>query len=362
MQTSKYKDIYIGKRLIRIFIFLPIILFLSLSNHLVAQRDIINSKNFYDQINASTVIKKKNDFNLKGNVKSIIEISLSSNDSIYLDFNSNGLLTKQLVSSTKELTLYSFEGNQLKYIYFEKPNYNYISEKYFGSSGYLEKEIIDKTNPSDTSHIESAYTYNKNFNELNISYKYSIDISRRDVVLHDSYVFTLNNKNQLIKERNLSRHKETTYGNTATYFYDSISKNLIGWTYIDDCALTGSNSCLNLSSSITYDNRNNIISKSLSDATVRNSTWSYGSGYSAKYNENNDIIEEYHSEGGSVDFRYLLLPQKKAKNNKVINTTTNIQKRTFDYDYDTNGNWIKKYEIKNNNRTLIKSRIIEYYN
>jgi hypothetical protein len=38
-----------------------------------------------------------------------------------------------------------------------------------------------------------------------------------------------------------------------------------------------------------------------------------------------------------------------------------IPVKLYEYEYDNNGNWVKKYEILNLERKLIKSRVIEYY-
>jgi hypothetical protein len=343
-------------------ILVTILLLFSIIFAISAQTNIGTEQTFYDKLMASNSTQKQFDFNLKGNVKSLTEISSANNDTTLIYFTLNGLLEKRFISSTKELTLYSFEKDQLRSIHFEDPHSKYISKKYFNSLGYIEKEVIERINPSDTFHQESNYFFNEKYDELNIYYKYNIDTARWDVVLNDFYAFTFNNKNQVTKERNLSKHTESTYGNTTNYYYDSLSGNLIYVRYIDDCALTASsNSCGNYEIRFSYDNHNNIISKSLSDHTIRNSTWTSSYSYSAKYNENNDIIEEYYS--NSEDFQRHLqeLFMKPSKNDKekVADKET---KPYFEYEYDLEGNWIKKYESINNTRKLIKRRIIEYYN
>lgn len=341
-----------------------LLLFLSihfLSFDISAQTNIEPEKTFYDKLMASNSVKKPVDFNLKGNIKSVIEISLAKNDSVIFYFNQNGLLEKQYISGTKELTVYTYENKQLKSIHFEEPRSKYSSKKYFNSLGFIEKEVTERINSSDTIHRESNYFLNEKYDELTINYKYNSEASRFDVVLNDFYAFTFNTKKQVISERNLSKHKQVTYGNTSTYHYDSISGNIVKKKYIDDCALTGSNSCGNIELFINYDNHNNIISKGLSDRTVRNSTWNYNYSYSAKYNENNDIIEEYYSDHQDFQNNLAVLfvkPGKKAKTKPVIEKA----KPVFEYDYDLNGNWVKKYESVNNVRKLNKSRIIEYHN
>lgn len=353
------------KRQVFILLFLSI---LFLSFEIKAQIKIRPEKTFYDGLLASNSTKKLVDFNLKGNIKKVIEISLSNNDSTLFYFNPNGLLEKQFISNTKELTVYSYESNQLRSISFEEPRSKYGHRKYFNHLGFIEKEISDRIDYSDTIHKVSTYFFNEKKDELNIHYKYNIDTLKYDVVLNDFYVFTFNIKNQVIKERSISKHLKSEYKSTTNYEYDSISGNLIYSKISEDCAFEGYNSCSNVEIFIKYDNHNNIISKALSDHTIRNSSWKSNYLYSAKYNENDDIIEEYYTD--NEDFQrstsnlLFTKPPKKRKtknsNAKVIADITT--KPIFEYAYDLKGNWIKKYKSFNGSKKLIKSRIIEYYN
>ncbi len=96
---------------------------------------------FYDKLFALNSTYKPADFNLKGNIKKLIEISSPNNDSTLFYFNYNGLLEKQYVSTTKELTVYSYENNQLRSISFEEPSSKCTQKKYFNYLGFIEKEI-----------------------------------------------------------------------------------------------------------------------------------------------------------------------------------------------------------------------------
>ena len=312
---------------------------------------------FYGELTSNSTPKLE-DYNLKGKVKFLKEIS--ANDSTFFNFNVNGLLEKRFNSSSAELTLYKFKNDLLKSIHFEKPESKYVSNKYFDTLGYIQKEVIESIINSDTYLEELNYVFNEKYDELNISYNYNFDNPGN--LLNQFCSFAFNNKNQVIKERFLYKNKETTHGSTNTYFYDSLNGNLINITYIADCAMTvSSNSCRNHLVSFEYDKNNNIVSESLTDFTVRNANWSDSYSYSFKYNENNDIIEEKYSREGDINngFEKLFFdPQKNGNREDFVK----VSKPLFEYEYDLNGNWIKKYESVNKTRKLISSRIIEYYN
>jgi len=306
---------------------------------------------FYDGIVSSRVVKKQSDFNLKGKVKSCTEDSPQLNQRLSLSFDPAGLLLKKQVETLeqngkiKQVTAYTFTGNKLKSVKFEDAAASYTSQKIFDLSGYLEKEIMQVNDPGKKYYREADYTYNSTFDDLKIAYTYNLNLDNRDVVLSDAYTFTFNDKHQLIKERNESKHKETTYGSTANIIYD-LAGNITAVTFMDDCALSGGNSCANLALTVKYDNRNNIIFKSMSDQTVRNAGWSDSYTYSATYNEHNDVISTSGS-SGNPSFRTAIKPEA-----SVVK---------YEYEYDSEGNWIKKYELAGDKRTFSCSRNIEYY-
>lgn len=345
-------------------IFVPLLLLIAFLNFdISAQVDLGPELTFYDKLKASSSAKRQADFNLKGSVKSLVEISFAENDSTFLYFNHNGLLVKRFVSLTKELIEYVYEDQQLRSIAFEDPSAKYVSKKYFNSLGYIEREVTERTIPSDTFYQESYYVFNETYDELKIHYKYKIDITMLDVVLGDFYAFTFNDKNQVIKERNLSRHAETTYGSTTTYSYDSIAGNLIRLAHLDDCALTPScNSCENFQVWLSFDNRNNLVHKALLDNTVRNSTFTNSYGYFAKYNENNDVVEAYftnsaYDEEDSHLSRLFAMSKERGRARDAFVGPKPI----FEYEYDLKGNWVKKYESTKSAKKLVKARVIEYH-
>jgi hypothetical protein len=266
------------------------------SNVSLGQKSGEKIQTFHDGLNASTVIKKQTDFNLKGNVKQVIEVSSLKQDSTILQFNNKGILEQETNGETKRMTRYTFAFERLQTIYFE--DHFSKSEKYFNSFGLLIKEVYDNKNTTDTFHREALYTYNTDKYDLQISYSYNMDTSRYDLVLFDFYKFIFNSKQQIIEEQQQSKRTGPPqilvgYSFTSTkYDYELISGLLKIVTHKEGCY--PSNSCGLTFYSINYDTRGNIISQSLSDQTIRNSNWSSSYGWSAKYNENNDIVEEYY--------------------------------------------------------------------
>ena len=247
-----------------------------------------------------------------------------------------------------------FENDQLKKIKIKIPFYGRTEEKIFNTTGYLEKEINDWTDYEEKFHQEAFYTYTNANKEVTINYKYKNQSDIWDVVRQDKYTFTFDNKKRLTKVRKLSHHDESDYGNTAVIAYDSLSSRPNAIFNSDDCA--GSNSCLILNMIIQYDVRGNIIIESLTDRTIRNSTWSYGYSFKAKYNERNEIIEEYRSNGNDkTQFQF------SDNKQKIYDAEYEKNKTTYHYDYDARGNWIKKYNTANNKRALKTQRMIVYF-
>ncbi len=324
------------------------VLLLVISFNIIAQTNIVTEQTYYSKLVASNYVQKPIDFNLKGDVKSFYEISAQNNDSSSFCFNNQGWLVKHYISSTKELTVYIFENSQLKSILVEQPRSKSTSKKYFDSFGFIEKEVTERIDASNTIQ-QLNYLFNEKHDTLNIYFKYNFDPSSRDVILNTFYTFTFNNKHQVIKERNLSMHGESTYKSTKTYSYDSISGNLIYMKLVDDCALEDLNSCSNYEIFIKYDNHNNIIYKSLSDRTVRNSTWRSDYVYYAMYNQNNDIIEEYYND---LKGEKIYLPGSFIKLPNVGNSKDVVEVATlkFEYEYDLKGNWVKKFKCLNNEK------------
>jgi hypothetical protein len=142
---------------------------------------------------------------------------------------------------------------------------------------------------------------------------------------------------------------------------------LISFNRVDDCALSGGNSCANHNVAIRYDERGNIVGKSLADYTIRNSTWSNSRAYSFKYNEQNDIIEVYWTDKQMANHYILpLIVEADKKDNKGSKNMPKVAptakpNSVFAYDYDKKGNWIHQYLVIDGEKKLAKRRIIAYY-
>ena len=250
-------------------------------------------------------------------------------------------------------TNYKFQNNQLKSIETKDLRNHITTTTQFDRGGHCEKVSTDKASHTDDFHSTAKYQFNSSFEELDIIYSYSIDITKWDVVLRDHYTFTYDDKKQVIKERKLSTHPESVYGTTITYAYDSIG-NIVYSTIIDDCALTvSSNSCSNYAVKVVFDERNNIISKSMDDFTIRNLNISNGYSYSAKYNDNNDLIDERYNSDWDVVHQFAITAGIIA-----TNPGDTLQKPIFEYDYDVQGNWIVKYQNQGGVKTVVRRREI----
>lgn len=334
--------------------FLFIIFISALSFNSNAQHSIDISTAVYDEINANRAFKSLASFNLKGKVKSIVEVTTLSDDSNYYEFNEKGFLLLNACNSKnttqfKSATTYSFENNQLKKIRIETAANKRTQEKLFDAAGHLVRVVNDWIDYDEKFHQEGFYTYGNTYNDLTITYRYKNQSDSWDLILKENYAFTFGEENRLIKVRHTSIHSETTYGSTTTLGYDSISGKLIAVTLRDDCA--GSNSCLDLFLSMKYD-KGNIIYESMSDHTIRNALWSYGYTNISKYNTHNDVIENYRNENNANGF---------SVNAKSVPADYEKRKTVYSYDYDANGNWIKKYTVEKNVRKLLTQRTITYF-
>ncbi len=316
-----------------------------------------------DKIVAEKVLKKTSDFNLKGKVKSCMTIAEKSKDTILLEFDSDKWLRRHADTKSKELTVYTIEKGQLQTVSCDNFHDKITSFKTFNASGYLDNEVFSWVYQHDPPlRGQTRYTYNASFDTLVIRYFYDYDIRSRDVVLADTYAFVFNQRHQVVMERHLSAHPESTFKATTTYTYDSASGDLVSVWYLADCALEHMNSCSNLRLSMGYDDRHHIVSESQVDATIRNALWCADYHYVAKYNAQNELVAEaFYSDKqlspGSYAFKWnrefdgqYLPPEYRIK---VISD--------FEYEYDAEGNWIRQYQTENGLRVLVAYRTIAYY-
>ncbi|MEO8148810.1 MAG: hypothetical protein ABI723_14290 [Bacteroidia bacterium] len=339
---------------------LPLILLFVPDCFLFGQGTIDIKSTFYDEVKAIRAAKKTSDFNLRGKVKIIKKHFANVKDTSIYQFSPEGWLLhfqsskNETSNEYRSVTDYTFENNQLTKTRYKTPSQKRTVVKTYGPSGYLEKEVIDYVDYEEKFHQEGNSSYNASFDQVTINYKHKNQSDSWDVPLADKYMFTFDNKHRLVKVKKTSKHNESTYGNSTTIVYDSILNLPVGIFHADDCA--GSNSCLILNMSIQYDKRGNVISETLIDNTVRNALWSYSYSLQSKYNDHNDVIEEYKSQNDKTIQFYGLKPKSTpdSKNYEKYKTV-------YQYDYDAKGNWVKKYTLLNNKKILEAERVIEYY-
>jgi hypothetical protein len=351
---------------------------LSISSNVFAQRGKDIKYTYHDEIYAPSLTKRWNDFNLKGKVKTVETVLLAKSDTTLHEFTNSGLLLRSRAPSQKArfgheaTTTYRYRNKQLYKILTTSPVSSFSNEELFGYSGYLEKSTISYKDGDPRFYQEAYFEYSNNGSHLDIQYDYRKPSKTWDLVRSRSYDFTFDAKKRVTMVEHKSKRSESSYGGSMSHLYDSISGKLYYASYRDDCA--GSNSCLILDMELSYDDRGNIIYEKQLDLTIRNALWSDSYTYFARYNEQNDIAEEYRKmikepfqdkgilfQDKGILFRDKgILPILK-KEPPPLPADYHQLKKVYTYEYDSNGNWIKKYEITGGSKTLISSRTINYF-
>ncbi len=345
------------------------------SSSLLAQRGLDIKYTYHDEIHATSLTKRWNDFNLKRKVKMVETVVLAKSDTTLHEFTTAGLLLRSHAPSQKArfghkaTTVYSYRNNRLYKILTTSPVSSFSNKELFGYTGYLEKSIIYYKDNDRQFHQKAFFEYSNNGRHLDIQYEYRKPSKNRDLVLSRSYDFTFDAKNRITMVQRKSQHTESSYGSTMRHLYDSVSGNLYAADYLDNCA--GSNSCLILDMKISYDDRGNIIYEKQLDKTVRNSNISDSYIYFARYNQQNDVMEEYRK---MIEYKFMEEHMEMIQNphkDKGVSTLLkqppekpadyDALKKVYEYEYDSSGNWIKKYEIKGTAKSLVSSRAITYF-
>lgn len=292
--------------------------------------------------------KQCTDFNLNGNVKSVVEVQTSNNDSSWMVFNTGGYLLKQRIEERgypRSIT-YKYEGNRLIEKRTEASPFKSVTVVNYGSDGFPVSETREYKDNDQDFHYDAKYIYEGKTN-ITIDYNHSVDLKRYDVTVQEKYDYSYDEKGRVTKVREKTKRSENSYGTTYSFGYDSLNR-ITQASCIDDCA--GSNSCLMLMYTAAYDERGRIIKEGMVDGTIRNATWSYSYGWQGKYNEKGLLAEELYSKTDDFSYRLNPVPQDYES-----------EKTEYFYEYDLKSNWIKKCELKRDERKLIAIRTLEYY-
>ena len=145
----------------------------------------------------------------------------------------------------------------------------------------------------------------------------------------------------------------------STYKYDEKGNRIEKNSYNSD----GSYSTVNNfdgKSTYKYDEKGNITERVLRSDSAQEKRK-----YTSKYDEKGNKIENnrYNSDG-SLSFKYT--SKYDEKGNKIENNEYNSdgsldKKKTYEYEYDKQGNWIKRIEFTNGIPEYILERQYEYY-
>jgi antitoxin component YwqK of YwqJK toxin-antitoxin module len=338
-------------------------------------------------IDTKEVSAEWRDFGLNGNVKSTSEYTTEENRT-----DENSTAVRAFENQSKLDVALKFEKNgklSQKTTYNENGN---VAEEtvYDGKNIILSQKKF--TNTKD--FVETKYTWKDGNNTI---------ISRRfnGLKLLDKEVF------QYISGRKIEKYKYDNHENQSdrtSYTYDDrkrikeehyfqgkpMMQNKLVFEYDDND---------NKLSEIYYDKDNNLIWKTLSQYNdnkqlVNSQTFTRNNSLDAEifktYDEKNRLIttesfETFDNSKNSEAFEYdendNIISWKIFQNKKLVSTTyyqydTNNNltaevvstpdgkeksRKTIEYTYDGNNNWITKRTTINNDRVLLTSRKIEYY-
>jgi hypothetical protein len=348
--------------------FLSIAVTLYLSSSLLAQTDPDIRYTFHDDIYAPSLTKKWNDFNLKGKVKSVETVILLANsdkewhfihpydDTTRYEFTAAGLLLRSYAPSPKMLfdhmkatTQYSYNNNQLYKVLTESPVSSFRKEELFGNTGYLEKSTVSYLDNKTPFYREAFYAYSDSGRHLDIRYDYKDPSNNWDLELSSSCDFTFDERKRVTTIRQKFKHTNGIYGSFASIAYDAVTGK----------PTKGSLEFL-LDMEIRYDDRGNITYKKKRDSRRSEFKRSAIDIFFARYNERNDIMEEYRKIITNRFGDKEIDPVFKNEPGTVPNDFHQL-KKVYTYEYDSNNNWIKKYEITVSGKTLISSRTINYF-
>lgn len=329
--------------------------FLSLPLISIGQIDI--KKGIYDEIYSTKVIKTQSDFNLKGSVKKVVEISLEKPDTSILLFNRGGYLVRKAstnLTSSPYITSASFLFNENGKLAVVVKEFNYIESiskdsSFFNDAGYLIRKVSSsKSTKEENLYRIASYSYDSSHTTITVKYEYFPEPGW--VIIEETYKLSFDLKKRVIQVRSdFLTSSENRNGSLSTYSYDSLTGNLVSVHLRTDGA-GEVNSMLGMLLSVQYDTSYNSISETLQDYTIRNALWSYSYFHFARYDENNNIIEETNPERSHYfDPSNLLDPKLKP------------QPRKYVYKYDYKGNWVEQYLIVGTEKKLIKTKSFDYY-
>ena len=325
-----------------------LLLLLLITGYSYAQHSIDIKSNILNQVDASRVMKTTSDFNLKGNVASLVEVNATQNDTLLqLIFDEQGrCLHKQ---EAKFKTDFTYKQDALEQTYSIRSEYPYDTTYSTFNKGQLTKTVSDYMSQYEPEQTIRHFNYQKGFEHITITFDYSFDKDRWDVALQDDYYVKFDSLGRVTNVKNENEHKEYTYVDYQSYSYDAKGR-ITGVKLVDKDA--GSNSALDVWMTISYNDSLHIRMESLYDHTVRNSMWSYGYDKYERFNENGDLIQERFTRHDQREDMGFYLDKKTAM--------PELEPK-YTYIYDQHGNWVVKNFMLTDTPVEIAKRTITYF-
>jgi hypothetical protein len=306
------------------------------------------SKNIYDQVKASEVERRPEQYHLTGKVRKVLE-SDSNGDSTILVFNAFGKLEMEERKSGKS----NFHMNN-EYLFDKKGDLEEVRE--FPDKRVKRQTVqlfrggwMQKFESMDETSTDNFFSYMVSYADDHKKIRFDFTFPKRNpqyvYVKEHTYTLSLNAKGKVLTQQQLVKTSEGTYGNSMNFNYDSLGQKTT-YSLMDFCA--GSNSCLIINGQLAYDIWGNLIHHSQSDRTVRNSMWSYSFSKHYLYDATGCLLgmkEEDLSNDNifQYEFKMPILP---------------VQYR---YEIDRKGNWIVKYKLDGKEREVVAKRKILYW-
>ena len=327
------------------------------------------------------------DFGLNGNVKSVSEYTTAENRTtenstavrafenqskpdIDLKFTKNGTLSQKTIYSENgnvaEETTYDGKDKMLSQKKFTNAK-DYVETKYswendkntiisrrINGSQLLDKEVFQYIQGKK---IEK-YKYNNKENQVDRT-SYTYDDQKR--IKEEHYYQdkpTIQNKLVFEYDDNDNKLSEIYYDHESHVIWKTFSQYNDNNQLVKAQTYTRNNS-LDVEISKTYDEKNRLITTESFEA-FDNST----NGEAFEYDAHDKILSwKIFQNKKLVSATYYQYDDNKNLTAEVVSAPNGkeISRKTIEYTYDGNNNWITKKTTINNNRVLLTSRKIEYY-
>lgn len=325
-------------------------------------------------------------YKLKGDVQSVLTKSWLVNERLekeknlheqasehdsQLTFNDEGLLIKEdLFLRDAPFQQNTFIGREQKQQVLQySGNAVSIKTDYTWDATGKNNTSITRRNPDNTQidRIEMKYQGNKLAEKITygvqdyptdkVTYLYDSkgNINQENIYLGSEYIqytalYKYDAKNNKVFEGRYDKDSKMTY--ETKYQYDT-NNNLLKSTTI------GKDNQVEYSEELTYDKKNNILSRLTFERYDNTKTLN-----KFLYDSNNNAIKRQISKNDVLLFEVNIDYDK--NNNQISYVATElaskaVSKRSYTYEYDTNGNWTKKTVFIDGKPKFIVERQIVYF-